>query len=103
NGDRLTGEPAGLKDDVLTWSNAVIGKVNFPVQKLRGFTRLAVVAGLDDERKEDQVALSNHDLVRGAVIAIEEAKVLLQSGADTVSLPLASADSILFASPALGS
>jgi hypothetical protein len=100
NGDRLTGEPVALKDDVLTWSTPTVGSLQFPVQKLRAFTRLAGLTGIDDDRKEDQVALSNHDIVRGAVIGIEDAKILIQTGGDTVPLPLASADSILFASPA---
>jgi hypothetical protein len=100
NGDRLTGEPVALKDDILTWSTAAVGSLQFPVQELRAFTRLAALPGIDDDRKEDQVALSNHDVVRGAVIGIEDAKILIQTGGDTVPLPLTSADSILFASPA---
>jgi hypothetical protein len=100
NGDHLTGEPVALKDDVLTWSTPAIGPLQFPVQKLRALTRLPTLTGIDDERKEDQVALSNRDVVRGAVIGIEDAKILIQTGGDTVPLPMASADSILFASPA---
>jgi hypothetical protein len=100
NGDRLTGEPVALKNDILTWSNPAVGALQFPVQKLRALTRLPSLTGIDDDRKEDQVTLSNHDVVRGAVIGVEDAKILIQTGGDTVPLPMASADSILFAAAA---
>ena len=96
-GDRLAGDAATLKDEILIWTNASIGELKLPLSKLRGISRLDPPSGLDSDRREDQVVLSNHDVVRGVVAGIEDGKILVQTGGDTVPVPFASADSIFFA------
>jgi hypothetical protein len=98
DGGRIGGEPGTLKDEVLTWTSPAIGEIKLPFGKLRAIFRLAAPTGMAAEQKEDQVMLTNHDIVRGVIGGIEDGKILIQVGADTVPLPMASADSILFAS-----
>jgi hypothetical protein len=102
NGDRLAGEPGDMKDDTLAWTGrAVGGPLKLPMTKLRGLSRLAVgPPGLDEERKEDVILLSNHDVVRGVIAAIAGGSVQIQTGGDTVAIPFNSVESILFAAPA---
>jgi hypothetical protein len=99
-GDRMAGEPGDLKDEVLTWKSPAVGELKLPLSKLLAISRLPSVSGLDDERKEDAVVLSNRDVVRGVVAGIEEGKILVQSNNDTVPVPFSSADTILFAGAA---
>lgn len=99
-GDRIVGEIGELKDEMLKWSNPAIGELSLPLSKLRGISKITAPPGLDLERKEDQVVLSNHDVVRGVIAGIEDGKILVQTGGDTVPVPLASSDSIFFASTA---
>lgn len=99
-GDRLGGTPGDLKDEWLAWNCPVIGDVQLPLSKLLAISRFAAPVGLDADRKEDQVMLSNRDVVRGVVSGVEDGKVLIQSGSDTVPIPIASTDSILFATAA---
>src|SRR5690348_5450634 len=88
NGDRLAGEPGDMKDDTLDWTGRAIGggPLKLPMAKLRGLSRLAAPPpGLDDERKEDVILLSNHDVVRGVIAAIAAGgSVQIQTGGDTV-------------------
>ena len=99
-GDRLGGTPGDLKDEWLAWNCPVIGDIQLPLSRLRAISRSTSPIGLDADRKEDQVILSNRDVVRGVVAGVEEGKVLIQNGSDTVPIPIASADSILFATTA---
>jgi hypothetical protein len=108
NGDRLAGEPGEMKDDALAWTGRAVGALSVPVVKLRGMSRLgAPPPGLDDERKEDVIQLSNRDVVRGVISGISagtgggpgSAAVQVQTGADTVAVPLNSVETILFAAP----
>lgn len=102
NGDRIGGEPGDLKDDQLTWSSTAAGDMKVDLSALRGISRSGSPLGLAADRREDQVILSNHDVVRGTVAGLEDGKILIQTGGDTVPVPLASADSIFFASTAKG-
>ncbi len=97
-GDRIVGQIGELKDEILKWNNPVVGDLSLPLSKLRAFSRSSSPAGLDVDRKEDQVVLSNRDIVRGVVAGIEDGKIMMQTGGDTVSLPVDSSDSIFFAS-----
>ncbi len=97
-GDRLGGEPGALKDDTLTWTSPAVGEIKLPLSKVAAISRLPLAAVTEEQRKEDQVMLSNHDIVRGVVAGIEDGKILMQSGGDTVPIPFASADAVLFAS-----
>ena len=98
DGGRIGGEPGNLKDEVLTWTSPAIGKIKLPLGKIRAISRVAAPPGLPVEQKEDQVMLSNHDVVRGVIGGIENGNIMIQVGGDTVPLPLAAADSIFFAS-----
>lgn len=100
-GDRIAGEPVELKDEVLTWRSPAVGELKLGLDKLRALAKSgAAPAGLDDEHKEDAVLLSNHDVVRGVVAGIADGKVTVQSNNEAVPVPFASADAIVFASPA---
>lgn len=99
NGDRLTGDLGDLKEDTLAWTSPVLGGFKVPLDGLRAITRSPNPQNLDAERKEDQVTLTNHDVVRGVVAGIEGGKVLVQpaAGGDPSPVPLASVDAILLA------
>ena len=99
-GDRLIGEPGDLKDESMAWTSPVLGVMKLPIDSLRAVTRAAVPpAALDEERKEDQIILANHDVVRGVVSGVEDGKILMQVNGETSPVPLASAEGIFFASP----
>lgn len=100
NGDRLAGTPGDLKDEVLAWSSPVLGELKIELSKIRGISRLSLPPDLDAIRKEDQITLSNHDAVRGIIAGLEDGKIQIQTGGETVAVPLASADSVLFAAGA---
>jgi hypothetical protein len=102
NGDRIGGEPGDLKDELLTWMSGAAGEIKVDLSTLLAISRSASPPSLAADRKEDQVILSNHDVVRGTVAGFEDGKILIQSGGDTVPVPLASAESIFFATSAKG-
>lgn len=98
NGDHIGGEIGDLKDDVLALKTSALGDMKFSLDNLRGLSRTPPGARLSEQRKEDQLTLTNHDLVRGVVSGIGAGKVLVQVNGDTTSIPLTSVDAILFAS-----
>jgi hypothetical protein len=99
NGDKLTGDLGDLKEDTIAWTSPVLGAFKVPLDGIRAITRSPNPTNLDAERKEDQVLLTNHDVVRGVVAGIEGGKVLVQpaAGGDPSPVPLASMDAILLA------
>jgi len=91
DGDRITGEPVSLVDDLLRWKSAVVGEVKValrdvlsigPVDEGRGIVRATGT--------EDVVHLTNGDTVRGVLGAIDIGGATVTVNGDSVRVPLAS-------------
>ena len=101
NGDRVTGEPAGIEGENLAWTNPVAGKLSLPLSQAVRVTKAGQPAppAPAEPATEDVVTLANGDSVRGIVAAIGEGRVdVQQAGGDVVPVPLDSVVSLRFAS-----
>ena len=98
NGDRFFGQPGDMSNEIISWQNPVIGALKFPLSNLRSISRKDKATRPVNETAEDQVHLSNKDMVRGAVTGIENNVISVQVGGDISSVPLSGVDSIAFSS-----
>ena len=99
-GDRLNGDPAGVKGENIVWKNPVLGEVNVPLRQLASLTKAGVKAPDDDRRKEDVVTLANRDTVRGVIAGLTATSVALQTDVGQQEIPLANIESVAFAATA---
>jgi hypothetical protein len=100
-GDRIGGEPVGLKGNNLVWNNPTVGEISLPMKQLVGITGAKGKLG-DARRREDVVTLSNGDTVRGIINDIADGKVSVKTDAGDSDVPLASVDNVGFAATAGG-
>lgn len=87
NGDRITGEPTGVKGESLVWNSSAIGEVVYPLRDIAGFAREAGAVSLDSNRANDLAGLKNGDIVTGIFSTIKDGKLIMR--ADGADVPLA--------------
>lgn len=100
NGDRLTGEPAGVSGEKLKWQCAAFGEIDIPLMRVATITKAnaPAPAANDAKRTEDSVVLGNGDTVRGIISEITNAAIVVQSNGQPVNVPLDSVTAAQFAS-----
>ena len=98
-GDRIRGQLTGIADDKVSWTSSSLGELKLSIDVVRAISREATPTALDEDRKDDQVVLSNKDVVRGVVAGMADGKVSVQVGGDTSVMPMASVVTLFFASP----
>lgn len=95
-GDRISGEPVGLKGDSLIWKNAELGELS-----IAGSTMVAVTSPSQnppaERQHEDVVRLSNGDAVHGIIAAMTGETITIQTSGGNSDVPMASVASINFA------
>jgi hypothetical protein len=101
DGDRIGGEPVGVKGEQLLWKNPVVGETEISMRLLAGLTK-PDGAIRDETRKDDVVTMSNGDTVHGTVADFSATKITLQTDAGPAEIPLDSLSSIAFATTAAG-
>src|SRR4051794_1418322 len=80
SGDRIAGEPAGVKGESIVWKHPAVGELNVPLRQIRGLAKAGVKVP-DEQRKEDVVTLANKDIVRGTIAGLSADKITLQTEA----------------------
>jgi hypothetical protein len=98
-GERVNGDPVAVKGDALVWRNPVAGEVPVPLRLAAALVKVDGRASLD-RRAEDEVVLTNADVVRGAVTDLTAERVVVKVGDDETPIPLASVAAVGFASTA---
>lgn len=100
-GDRIGGEPVGVKGEQLVWKSPVVGDTEISMRLLTGLTK-PDGAIRDERRKDDVVTMSNGDTVHGTVANFTPTNITLQTDAGPTDIPLDSLVSIAFATTAAG-
>ncbi|MDB5358687.1 MAG: hypothetical protein JWN24_5140 [Phycisphaerales bacterium] len=100
-GDRIGGQPVGIKGNNLVWNNPAVGEVSLPMRQLVAITGLKGKVS-DTRRREDVVTLSNGDTVRGIINSIADGKISVKTDAGDSDVPLAAVDNVSFAATAGG-
>jgi hypothetical protein len=95
-GDRLAGEPVGLKGDSLIWKNADLGEISIPGSKMVAITPPAQNAPIERQH-EDVIRLSNGDAVHGIIAAMGAEAITVQTSSGNSDVPMNSVASINFA------
>lgn len=95
-GDRLSGEPVGLKGDSLIWKNADLGEISIPGSKLVAITPPAQSAPAERQH-EDVVRLSNGDSLHGIISAMSGQSITVQASGGNSDVPIGSVASVVFA------
>lgn len=96
-GDRMVGEPVGLKDEQLVWRSPSLGEVKVGLKSVRALLRAGqVLENPDDAVEEDTVLLANGDSAKGIVTDITDGKLMIQAG-NPLEIPLESIRHIHFA------
>ena len=95
-GDQLGGEPVALKAESLVWKNPTLGEIEISTSRLAAITPPGKAAPAERSH-EDVVSLSNGDIVRGIIAAMNGDKLAVQTSSGNTEAPLASVASIVFA------
>jgi hypothetical protein len=95
-GDKLTGEPVGLKGDSLVWKSSELGEISIPGSRMVAVTGPNQPAPADRQH-EDVVRLSNGDAVSGIIAAMTADSITVQTSNGNAAVPMASVASINFA------
>lgn len=95
-GDRLAGEPVGLKGDTLVWKNPELGEISIPGSRLVAITGRTQSAPAERQH-EDVVRLSNGDAVTGIIAAMTADSITVQTSNGNSAVPMTSVASINFA------
>ena len=95
-GDRLNGDPAGMRGESVVWRNPVAGEVVVPLTRLAGLTR-ANDRFAADRRRDDVATLSNGDMVRGTLTDLTPEQVVIRTDAGDAPVPFASLANVTFA------
>ena len=95
-GDRLNGDPAGMRGESVVWRNPVAGEVVVPLTRLAGLTK-ANDRFAADRRRDDVATLSNGDVVRGTLSDLTPEQVVIKTDAGDAPVPFASLANVTFA------
>src|SRR6185312_1777574 len=86
-GDRIGGEPVGVRGEQLIWKSIDVGEIEIPMRLLAGLTRPD--GNLRDDRgKDDIITLTNGDTVHGTIANFSPNAVALQTDAGLTEIPL---------------
>lgn len=96
SGDRVIGEPRGMKKNDLLWNNPAVGELAIPLSQVLSISRAG--RGRDIDRTQDAVTFANGDRVEGIVSEVtSEAVTIKPTSGDSASIPLANIGAITFA------
>lgn len=95
-GDKLAGEPVGLKGDSLMWKNSELGEVSIPGSRMVALTGPNQPAPTERQH-EDVVRLSNGDAVHGIITAMSADTITVQTSNGNSDVPMSSVASVNFA------
>ncbi len=99
SGDRLMGDPTGYENEHVVWRSQLLGQLKLSLKSIRGMVRQGKMPdGVDRNRTEDIILLSNGDRASGIVIDVNETRVKISSASGDLDVPLDAIDAILFAS-----
>jgi hypothetical protein len=99
SGDHLGGQPVSVDGDTLHWHNARLDLIDIPVGSIAAIAKSDwTAAGLDDQRSDDVLTLSNGDTTHGVVTQVDPSGVGLQSGDATTTLPWDAVTAVLLSS-----
>ncbi len=90
NGDRLTGEPAGMSGETLAWTSPDLGKLTLPLRRIEGIYRGAPPSDAAPAPAEDQAQLNNGDVVKGIVADLTPQTLTMQVNGQAAQIPLSS-------------
>jgi hypothetical protein len=96
NGDRLFGQCGDLQNDTLHWNNPMLVALKFPIDQVQSISHGETLPP-SEPRKEDRLALTNHDQVDGVVTGIDNGKISIQANSQITTIPLNNVDSVFFA------
>jgi len=101
-GDRVTGVPASLEGETLSWTAPSAGKVDVKLKRVLAVTRGGDPVPRRDPQHaaEDVVALANGDFTRGLISAIDANGITVQADGNPVAVPWDSVKSVLLAAVA---
>lgn len=100
SGDRITGTPAALGGETLTWSSPAVGELKVSLRDVESLSKSSVtVPAVEQPPAEDTVTLGNGDVVKGIVSGLADGKLNVSQGGETVEVPLDSVRKLVFASP----
>lgn len=98
DGSRLCGDLLSLEQETCRLSSSLFGEMSFPLDRVRAivlqlpvdaFVRRSFLREvLADSTLEDRMFLTNHDLLGGQLLAIEDGMVRWKVGNETRSLPM---------------
>lgn len=96
-GDRIAGEPLGMKGEDILWRNPAAGELSVPLTALAAMSKSGPPS--NERRAEDLVALANGDTVRGIVSGMTKEAISVKTATgDAIDVPLAAVSSVQFAS-----
>lgn len=95
-GDKLSGEPVGLKGDSLMWKNSELGELSIPGSRMVALTGPNQPAPTERQH-EDVVRLSNGDAVHGIIAAMSADTITVQTSNGNSDVPMSSVASVSFA------
>ncbi len=104
NGDRLLGKPLKIDGSNLVWSTNGLGDISIPLEQALGIARgTADRTSFDLSHTEDEIHLTNGDLVKGIVTSIGESSIsITPTGAQAVEVPMDSVKELFFTTPPQG-
>ncbi|MBC7784888.1 MAG: NPCBM/NEW2 domain-containing protein [Burkholderiales bacterium] len=103
-GDRWPGRPVRIDGTDIVWSQQDVGEMRIPLERALGAVQaITPQEKLDSQRGEDELLLTNGDVVNGIVTGVNEKSVTITpAGAQAVEVPIDSIRELLFASPPQG-
>ena len=99
-GDRLSGQPGATVGEKLNWLNPDLGTLKVPIAKI-----IALVAGSDaalppapaSPPKQDIATLLNGDTIAGTFMESDARRIVIQTDAGAIPIPLGSIKRLAFA------
>jgi hypothetical protein len=99
-GDRLTGTPAGVADEKLTWNSPLLGQMTIPLRRLVALAHGDTASAPDSPPKQDIITLANGDVVSGVLSNCTSDTITITTDAGPANVPLTSLNQAVFAATA---
>lgn len=96
-GDRINGDPAGMKGESVVWKTDIAGDVVVPLTRVAGITR-AGVKFIAERRRDDLVVFANGDTARGTLMDLTPEQIVIKTDAGNTPVPFASLVRVALAS-----